>query len=88
MEVTARRATASTPFGRVAKRDPAPKPAPRKKGPSMVSVREEGDTLHFTRKTPFGAQNWSRKKSALSAAEKQLARDAGLSLADESAAKK
>ena len=72
--------TVDTPFGKVAKQKPAPRPASRSKAPSMVEVRIDGDTVRFSRKTPFGAQNWTRKKSELSTSEKDLVKEAGLSL--------
>lgn len=37
--------------------------------PSDMTVTEDGDTLHFSRKTPFGAVRWDRKKSELTELE-------------------
>ena len=72
--------TVQTPFGKVSKQKPAPAPVSRSKAPSMVKVKIEGDQVHFSRKTPFGAQSWTRKKSELSASEKDLVKEAGHSL--------
>lgn len=37
--------------------------------PSDMTVTEDGDTLQFSRKTPFGAVRWDRKKSELTELE-------------------
>ena len=44
------------------------KDAPDK--PDFEAV-EEGDTVRFTRSTPFGVQSWKKKKTELSATEKK-----------------
>ena len=38
---------------------------------TIVSVKEEGDTLHFERASPFGPYKWSKKKSELNTSEKE-----------------
>jgi len=72
--------TVDTPFGKVAKQKTPPPAASRSKAPSMVKVKIDGDTVRFSRKTPFGSQDWTRSKSELSADEKDLVKEAGLSL--------
>ena len=37
-----------------------------------ITAREDGDTIHFERPTPFGAHKWERKKSDLDATEKAV----------------
>jgi hypothetical protein len=39
----------------------APAEAPKQE----VRITEKGDMLHFERRTPFGTQRWSRRKSEL-----------------------
>lgn len=36
-----------------------------------ISVREEGDTIHFARTGPFGPMKWSKKRDELSEAEQK-----------------
>lgn len=36
-----------------------------------ISVREEGDTIHFARVGPFGPMKWSKKRDELSEAEQK-----------------
>jgi len=66
-----------TPFGvrryeeKAAPAPPDSKPAkPGQETPVGISVREEGEVLHFERPTPFGVRRWSRKKSELTEDEK------------------
>lgn len=75
----------NTPFGPAPRTDPAAAPKPRKKAPSGVAVKQEGDSYRFSRKTPFGVQTWTRAKADLSAAEKSFIEEAGLSLDSPSA---
>jgi hypothetical protein len=62
-----------TPFGVTTRStDAKPKPA-RKPGPDpRVRFEENGDTITFRRQTPFGDQVWTRKRSELTDAEKQI----------------
>lgn len=67
-------ATRNTPFGRV-RQDANPQPAPKPEKPSetgLVSAEAKGDTVTFRRKTPFGNQVWTRKRSELSEDEKEI----------------
>jgi hypothetical protein len=41
-------------------------------GDRFVTFEESGDTVVFRRKTPFGDQVWRRKRTELTAAEKEL----------------
>jgi hypothetical protein len=58
-----------TPFG-VARFEEKPEPAP---APIADSIRatEDGDMIRFERPSPFGTYRWQRKKSELSADERQ-----------------
>jgi hypothetical protein len=68
--------TVQTPFGRVKKRAPEPKPEPRPiTAKPLTEVTVEGDTYTFKRQTPFGTQSWKRAKADLSADEKKLIAD-------------
>lgn len=40
-------------------------------GSDITQVVEEGESLRFERKSPFGAYKWTRKKTELNAAERQ-----------------
>jgi hypothetical protein len=60
-----------TPFGmmKIEENQATPtKSAPR----PITKVVEDGDQLHFERVTPFGMQRWTRKKSDLTAEERQI----------------
>ena len=60
-----------TPFG-LMKIEEKPA-APVKAAPKPVThVVEEGDHLRFERRTPFGMQRWVRKKTDLTAEERQI----------------
>jgi hypothetical protein len=66
--------TRNTPFGRV-RQDANPQPAPKPEKPSetgLVRAEVKGDTVTFRRKTPFGNQVWTRKRSELSDDEKEI----------------
>ena len=59
-----------TPFG-LMKQGPAKKSA----GPDVgrfVEVEEQGDTIIFRRRTPFGQQVWKRQREQLSEVEKKM----------------
>ena len=64
----------STPFGKVAKKK-TPPPAPAVKKKSNVRVSVEGDSITFSRPTPFGAQRWTSKRAELNVHEKQWLAD-------------
>ena len=64
--------TVQTPFGptvRQAGSEPAP---PRPPDFSMFKVEEKGDTLTFRRQTPFGDSVWKRRRSELTAFEREI----------------
>lgn len=66
--------TRATPFGRV-RQDANPQPAPKPEKPSetgLVSAEAKGDSVIFRRKTPFGNQVWTRKRSELNEDEKEI----------------
>jgi hypothetical protein len=44
--------------------------APVRDAGAPMSVRDLGDSVEFTRKTPFGENKWTRKKSELTDMEK------------------
>jgi hypothetical protein len=63
-----------TPFGEtksVAKA--ADKVAPPATSP-FIEVEEKGDTIIFQRRTPFGRQTWSKKRSELTPQEEEMMR--------------
>jgi hypothetical protein len=63
-----------TPFGVVRMEDKPPVAASvEAKNPIMVT--DQGDTVKFERKTPFGPRSWTRKKTELSDDEKALLPD-------------
>ena len=63
-----------TPFGKVAKTKAAA-PAAVTKRKSNIAVSVDGDSITFSRPTPFGAQRWTRKRDALNSNEKQWLSD-------------
>ena len=66
--------TRRTPFGEtksVAKA--ADKVAPPATSP-FIEVEEKGDTIIFQRRTPFGRQTWSKKRSELTPQEEEMLR--------------
>jgi hypothetical protein len=68
--------TRQTPFGPVKATSEKPQPSSGLAADPFVSARQEGDVVIFSRKTPFGAQVWKKKKSELSDEERALlARD-------------
>ncbi len=68
--------TVQTPFGRVKKQEPAPKPQARPGAiAAMVDVEISDGVATFKRRTPFGVQSWKRPLDELSPAEKTLIED-------------
>lgn len=65
-----------TPFGVVRMEDKpvvaAPVPA---EVSSPIKVTDQGDTVKFERKTPFGPRSWIRKKTELGEDEKAMLQD-------------
>jgi len=59
-----------SPFGWMKVEEKAARPDPAVAAMVADRVVEEGDTLRFEKKTPFGTQRWSRRKSELTEAEK------------------
>ncbi len=59
-----------TPFG-LMKQGPAKKSAEPDVG-RFVEVEEQGDTIIFRRRTPFGKQVWKRQRGQLSGVEKKM----------------
>ena len=66
-------ATRMTPFGQ-AKTTSAPRPPrPSASGVShLVKVEEQGDTIIFRQRTPFGEKVWKRARTELSDQEREL----------------
>lgn len=64
-----------TPFGRSkSTSEKKPKASPPATTPFM-QVEEKGDSIVFKRKTPFGVQAWTKKRSELTADEQGMLRD-------------
>lgn len=64
-----------TPFGIVRLEDTEANAAPPTvtlKSQDTVSAVEDGDTIRFTRQTPFGVQKWQKKKTEMDEMEKAL----------------
>jgi len=40
-----------------------------------MQVEEKGDTIVFKRRTPFGVQAWTKKRSELTTEEQEMLRD-------------
>ena len=59
----------NTPFGKV-KVDEQQAAPPREPELTDVRITEEGDSVRFERRTPFGISRWLRKKSELTAEER------------------
>jgi|HigsolmetaAR201D_1030396.scaffolds.fasta_scaffold32892_2 hypothetical protein len=59
-----------TPFGllRFEEKDTQSEPGPDE----FTTVREEGETLHFEKPSPFGKLRWSKKKSDLTGEEQAV----------------
>ena len=67
--------TKRTPFGRSkSTSEEEPKPSPPVTTPFM-QVEEKGDSVVFRRRTPFGVQSWTKKRSELTAQEQDMLRD-------------
>lgn len=67
--------TKRTPFGRSkSTREEEPKSSPPVTTPFM-QVEEKGDSVVFRRRTPFGVQAWTKKRSELTAEEQKMLRD-------------
>lgn len=60
-----------TPFAVVKMEEKKEAPAPRKTEHEYVSAVEDGDSVRFESKTPFGVVRWSRKKSELNESERE-----------------
>lgn len=63
-----------TPFGIVKTEDKPAAPVVEDNS-NPVAVTDQGDSVKFTKKTPFGVQTWTRKKTDLSDEEKALIQD-------------
>ena len=62
-----------TPFGVVRmEEDNGAAAAIQKPAPEPTAVTITGDTVHFERKTPFGATSWDRKKAELTDEERGI----------------
>lgn len=67
--------TKRTPFGRSKSAGKEkPKPSPPATTPFM-QVEEKGDSIVFKRRTPFGIQAWTKKRSELTDEEQEMLRD-------------
>ena len=62
------KAEGASPFGEV---KPEASKAAVADGSDITRVTEDGETLRFERKSPFGSYKWSRKKSELNASEQE-----------------
>lgn len=60
-----------TPFG-LSKMEDKPAAAVVEAKPTPTTVTDLGDSVKFSRKTPFGAQTWTKKKADLTDEEKAL----------------
>ncbi len=61
-----------TPFG-VRKEEGTPESTTKTQDvPPEMTATEEGDNVRFTRKTPFGKSQWTRKKSELTGVERAV----------------
>lgn len=61
-----------TPFG-VRKEEGTPESTTKTQDvPPEMTATEEGDSVRFTRKTPFGKSQWTRKKSELTGVERAV----------------
>jgi hypothetical protein len=63
-----------TPFGIVKMEDKAPAAAVEDRSNPVV-VKDQGESVKFEKKTPFGLQSWTRKKTDLTDDEKALIED-------------
>jgi hypothetical protein len=61
-----------TPFGPMKFPVKTQDPAREASADAFLSVVEEGDSLRFRRQTPFGVNEWVRKKSELNDTEKRV----------------
>ncbi len=63
-----------TPFGwmKGEEKDMKPSAATPISAAPQTRVFEDGDSVRFERKTPFGVQRWTRKKSEMTEEEKQI----------------
>ena len=67
--------TKRTPFGRSkSNSEQKPKPDPPATTPFM-QVEEKGDSIVFKRRTPFGIQAWTKKRSEMTPEEQEMLRD-------------
>ena len=67
--------TTRTPFGRSKSASgKKPKPAAPATTPFM-QVEEKGDSVTFKRRTPFGVQAWTKKRSELTPEEQKMLRN-------------
>ena len=69
-EATTKRVV-ETPFGPSLRGAPAAA-ARRPPDHSLVQVDQKGDTVIFRRRTPFGDQVWQRRRTELTAVEKEM----------------
>jgi glucose/arabinose dehydrogenase len=63
-----------TPFG-IVKMEDKPPAAVVEDNSNPVMVTDQGESVKFVKKTPFGLQSWTRKKTELSDEEKALMQD-------------
>lgn len=61
-----------TPFGLVRFPEPPAGPKPAEVIPEGMTAAEEGDSIRFERRTPFGMHRWTRKKTELTSLEQQV----------------
>ena len=61
-----------TPFGWKKAAEKAEETPPPPASSSFVEVEEQGDTIVFKRRTPFGRQSWRKKRSDLTPQEQEM----------------
>jgi hypothetical protein len=61
----------ATPFG-VSKAEERPAPAVQRIEDDPAKSEDQGDSVRFSRPTPFGAKVWTKKKSELDSYEKSI----------------
>ncbi len=61
-----------TPFGWKKAAEKAEETPPPPASSAFVEVEEQGDTIVFKRRTPFGRQSWRKKRSELTSQEQEM----------------
>lgn len=61
-----------TPFGLIRYPEPPADPKRAEVIPEGMTAVEEGESVRFERRTPFGMHRWTRRKTELTALEQQV----------------